>query len=75
MRRYRAELGTDPDYPVIEAVAAVALARHCASLAGSTASDDQWRAAAALRTTTLYGAFAIDVPTGAQTGHEMELVR
>lgn len=75
VRRYRAEFGAAPDYPAIQAVAAAALARHCAGIAGSTAADDLWQAAAALRTTTLYGAFAIDVPTGAQTGHEMELVR
>ncbi|MBW0102108.1 ABC transporter substrate-binding protein [Pseudonocardia sp. KRD291] len=75
VRRYRAVLGTDPDYPAVQAVAAAALARHCATLAGSTAADDLWRTAAALRTTTLYGAFAIDAPSGAQTGHGMELVQ
>jgi ABC-type branched-subunit amino acid transport system substrate-binding protein len=71
---YRRRTGTLPDYPAVQAVAAAAVAVHCADLAGGTAADDLWRAAAALRTTTLFGAFAVD-DTGVQTAHRMAMVR
>lgn len=75
LRRHRAELGTQPDYPAVQAVATAAIARHCVALAGSTATGALWGVAAGLRTGTLYGAFAVDPGTGAQTGHRMALVR
>ncbi|RZT88019.1 amino acid/amide ABC transporter substrate-binding protein (HAAT family) [Pseudonocardia sediminis] len=73
--RYRAATGTGPDYPAVQAAATAAIALHCASVAGSTDPGALWAAATALRTTTLYGAFAIDPVTGTQTGHGTTLVR
>ncbi|MEV4565345.1 ABC transporter substrate-binding protein [Nonomuraea sp. NPDC049419] len=70
-----AAYGGPPDYPAVQAAAAAILAVHCAELAGGTAPDDLWRAAAALRTTTLYGAFALNPGTGVQTGHRTVLTR
>lgn len=55
--------GAVPDYPAVQAAAAAALAAHCG------ADADPWAAAVALRTTTLFGRFAIDPVTGAQTAH------
>jgi ABC-type branched-subunit amino acid transport system substrate-binding protein len=71
---YRRRTGTLPDYPAVQAAAAAALAVHCAGLAGGTGANDLWRAATRLRTTTLFGAFAID-DTGVQTAHRMRMVR
>ncbi|MHA6618049.1 ABC transporter substrate-binding protein [Pseudonocardia sp. DLS-67] len=71
---YRRRTGTLPDYPAVQAVAAAALAVHCAGLAGGTAADDLLRAAAGLRTTTMFGAFAVD-GAGVQTAHRMAMVR
>jgi ABC-type branched-subunit amino acid transport system substrate-binding protein len=71
---YRRRTGTLPDYPAVQAAAAAALAVHCAGLAGGTGSNDLWRAATRLRTTTLFGAFAID-DAGVQTAHRMRMVR
>jgi hypothetical protein len=72
---YRARTGSPPDYPAAQAVAAAVIAVHCAGLAGSTRRDDLWSAAAALHTSTLFGAFAIDPGTGAQERHQTVLVR
>lgn len=71
---YRHAAGTVPDYPAVQAVAAAALAVHCAGLATGTATDDLWPVAASLRTSTLFGAFAVD-DAGTQTAHLMTLVR
>jgi hypothetical protein len=71
---YRRRTGTLPDYPAVQAAAAAALAVHCAGLAGGTGAHDLWRAATDLRTTTLFGAFAID-DAGVQTAHRMRMVR
>lgn len=73
--RYRELTGAEPDYPAIQAAAAAVIATHCASAAGSTEPDALWAAAARLRTSTLFGPFAIDPATGAQTDHRTVLVR
>jgi Periplasmic binding protein len=72
---YTAAVSAEPDYPAVQAVAAAALAVHCAREAGSTAAEDLWRAAVGMRTSTLFGDFEIDSITGAQRGHRMALVR
>lgn len=69
------ELFGSVDYPAIQAVATAALAVHCTKIAGSTEPSDVWAAAAQLRTTTMFGAFAIDPVTGAQLGHDAVLGR
>jgi ABC-type branched-subunit amino acid transport system substrate-binding protein len=71
---YRRRTGTVPDYPAVQAAAAATLAVHCAGLAGGTGAHDLWRAATCLRTTTLFGTFAID-DAGVQTAHRMRMVR
>jgi ABC-type branched-subunit amino acid transport system substrate-binding protein len=70
---YRRRTGTLPDYPAVQAATAAALAVHCAGLAGGTGANDLWRAATSLRTTTLFGAFAID-DAGVQTAHRMRML-
>jgi ABC-type branched-subunit amino acid transport system substrate-binding protein len=67
--------GGTPDYPAVQAVAAAALAVHCAVGAGSTSRVDVWSAAADTTATTLFGDFSVDRTTGAQLGHQMALVR
>jgi ABC-type branched-subunit amino acid transport system substrate-binding protein len=71
---YRRRTGTVPDYPAVQAAAAAAVAVYCAGLTGGTVTHDLWRAASDLRTTTLFGAFAID-DAGVQTAHRMRMVR
>ena len=73
MTAYRHATGTVPDYPAVQAVAAATPAVHCAGLATATATDDLWPVAAGLRTSTLFGAFAVD-DTGTQTAHRMTIV-
>jgi Periplasmic binding protein len=65
---------TVPDYPAVQAAAAAALSVHCARLAGATSADALWQAATDLRTSTLFGAFAVDA-VGTQTAHRMTLLR
>jgi hypothetical protein len=63
-----------PDYPAVQAVAAAVLARYCSQVSGF-AVDALWRTATTLRTTTLYGKFAVDPLTGAQRAHETVLTQ
>jgi ABC-type branched-subunit amino acid transport system substrate-binding protein len=72
---YRARARYLPDYPAAQAMAAAAIATHCARLAGSTRREDLWSAAAHLQTSTLFGAFAINPHSGAQERHQTVLVR
>jgi ABC-type branched-subunit amino acid transport system substrate-binding protein len=72
---YRARAGYLPDYPAAQAMAAAAIATHCARLAGTTRREDLWSAAAQLQTSTLFGAFAINPHSGAQERHQTVLVR
>jgi hypothetical protein len=67
--------GGTPDYPAVQAVAAAALALHCAVGAGSTSRVDMWSTAANTTATTLFGDFSVNPTTGAQVGHRMALVR
>ena len=67
--------GTIPDYPAVQAAACAVIATHCARVTGATDVGALWRAAAGLRTTTLFGSFRIDPSTGVQVGHEPTLVR
>ena len=64
-----------PGYPAIQAAASASIAVHCARQTGSTDRDLLWPAAAALDTSTLYGAFKIDQITGAQVSHRTVLTR
>jgi len=67
--------GGRPDYPAVQAAAAAIVATRCAELAGSVAPAALWAAAAALRTTTLFGGFGIDATTGLQVEHGTVLGR
>ncbi|MGI8333321.1 ABC transporter substrate-binding protein [Actinomadura scrupuli] len=64
-----------PDYPAVQAAAAAVLAAHCMRLAGGTARELVWAAAASLDTSTLFGDFAIDPVNGLQLGHRAVLLR
>jgi ABC-type branched-subunit amino acid transport system substrate-binding protein len=75
LRAYRALTGAVPDYPAVQAAGAAVLATHCARTAGSLARESLWATAAALQTTTMFGAFRIDPISGAQLGHQTALVR
>ena len=72
---YRARARHLPDYPAAQAMAAAAIATHCARLAGTTRREDLWSAAAHLQTSTLFGAFAINARSGVQERHQTVLVR
>jgi hypothetical protein len=72
---YCATADAMPDYPAIQAVASASIAAHCARHARSTDPESLWQVAAALDTTTLYGAFRIDEITGAQVSHQTVLTR
>ncbi|GAA1230748.1 ABC transporter substrate-binding protein [Pseudonocardia alaniniphila] len=67
--------GTTPDYPAVQAAAAAALAVHCAEAAGSRDREALWAAATHLRTSTMFGDFAVATEDGSQVGHRMTLVR
>lgn len=71
----RAYPGTTPDYPAVQAAAGAMIAVHCARLAGGTAREGLWAAAAALDTSTLFGGFRIDPRSGTQVKHQTVLVR
>src|SRR6266699_298671 len=71
----RAYPGTTPDYPAVQAAAGAMIAVHCAKLAGGTAREGLWAAAAALDTSTLFGGFRIDPRSGTQVKHQTVLVR
>ncbi|MGH3709959.1 MAG: hypothetical protein ACRDRQ_18030 [Pseudonocardiaceae bacterium] len=64
-----------PDYPAVQAAATAVPATHCARTAGNVARENLWAMAAALQTTTMFGAFRIDPASGAQLGHQTTLVR
>lgn len=72
---YQKHAGAPPDYPAVQAAATAAIATHCAERAGSTAREALWPVAAALETTTLFGAFKIDPHTGVQVGHQTAFAR
>jgi hypothetical protein len=85
---YAARHGVWPDYPAIQAVAAAALATHCLrqtgapgvsggpGVSGAPGPDGAlWRAALALDTSTLFGAFQVRPPDGRQVAHAPVLTR
>jgi ABC-type branched-subunit amino acid transport system substrate-binding protein len=72
---YRDRAGALPDYPAVQAAAGAVIATHCARLAGGTGTGALWAAAAELKTSTLFGDFAIDPATGVQLRHRTVLVR
>ena len=51
------------------------IAARCPSPAGGTSRDELSAAASGLDTSTLFGGFRIDPPTGAQVQHQTVLVR
>ncbi|GAA3111540.1 hypothetical protein GCM10010464_87920 [Pseudonocardia yunnanensis] len=67
--------GTTPDYPAVQAAAAAALAVQCAETAGGRDRQGLWAAATHLRTSTMFGDFAVAAENGSQVGHRMTLVR
>ena len=68
-------IGSQPDYPAVQAAAGAALAIRCAELADSTGRSELWDAATSLETTTLFGPFGIDRRNGSQVKHTTMLVR
>jgi ABC-type branched-subunit amino acid transport system substrate-binding protein len=75
LRAYAERGGLLPDYPAVQAAAGAVLATHCARLADGTDRDSLWTAAAGLKTSTLFGGFAVDPVSGAQIEHRTILVR
>ena len=76
LRRYRATAHGDRcDYPAAQAYAAGLLALAAVRHAGSLEPLRMRAAFADLRTSTLFGRFAIDPVSGRQTGHQMLLVQ
>lgn len=63
------------DYPMAQAYAGGVIAQRCLAMAGSLDQTALRQAAAALRCTTFYGHYAIDVQTGRQVGHRMPVVQ
>ncbi|MGH7813970.1 MAG: ABC transporter substrate-binding protein [Candidatus Binataceae bacterium] len=74
-RRMRAAGFADPDYPAAQAYAAGLLAAAAISTAGELDQAKIRAAFSELRTSTLFGDFAIDRVTGRQIGHSMLLVQ
>ncbi len=75
LRAFSGNTGTLPDYPAAQAAAGAVLAVHCARLASRTNREDLWAAAAALDSSTLFGAFKADPQSGTQLKHQTVLVR
>ncbi|MGH3841643.1 MAG: ABC transporter substrate-binding protein [Pseudonocardiaceae bacterium] len=75
LQAYSSLTGAVPDYPAVQAAAAAVLATHCARAADNVARESLWTVAAALQTTTMFGAFSIDPTSGLQLGHQTALVR
>jgi branched-chain amino acid transport system substrate-binding protein len=75
-RRMRIEAGiNDPDYIGAQAYAAGLLASAALDAVGGLEQDRIRAAFSDLRTSTLFGNFAIDPRTGRQVGHQMTLVQ
>ncbi|HVN64289.1 MAG TPA: ABC transporter substrate-binding protein [Candidatus Binataceae bacterium] len=74
-RRIRAAGFEDPDYPAAQAYASAILASAAISMAGELDDAKIREAFSDLRTSTLFGEFAIDRVTGRQIGHSMLLVQ
>lgn len=72
---YRKRAPETPDYPAVQAAVTASLAAHCARQTSQIDRSHLWEAATALETATLYGAFKIDMTTGAQVSHRTVLTR
>jgi branched-chain amino acid transport system substrate-binding protein len=72
---YRTRAGTDPPYPAAQAFAAGVVAGRCLADAGTSEDGALRAAAAALRCTTLLGAFRLDPASGRQVGHQVLTVQ
>jgi ABC-type branched-subunit amino acid transport system substrate-binding protein len=72
---YRKRGPDTPDYPAVQAAATASLAAHCARQTSQPDRSRLWGAATTLETATLYGAFKIDMTTGAQISHRTVLTR
>ena len=72
---YRQRHHAQPSYPAAQAFAAGLIAARCLRDAGGTADHDLLAAAADLDCVTLFGRFALDPATGAQTGHQLITVQ
>jgi branched-chain amino acid transport system substrate-binding protein len=75
VRRFRASVGVEPDYPAAQAYAAGVLTAAAIRTAGSLEAARVRAAFADLRISTLFGDFAIDRDSGRQLGHKMVLVQ
>ena len=64
-----------PDYPAAQAYAAGLLTAAALAVAGTSHGQVLREAFSDLRTTTMYGDFAIDRMTGRQLGHQMLLIQ
>jgi branched-chain amino acid transport system substrate-binding protein len=73
--RFRAATGHDPDYPAAQAYAAGLLTIAALRAAGSLEPARVRAAFSNLRTSTLFGDFAIEPGSGKQVGHRMLLVQ
>lgn len=73
--RFRAATGHEPDYPGAQAYAAGLLTLAALRVAGSLEPARVRAALSDLRTTTLFGDFAIEPGSGIQVGHRMLLVQ
>jgi hypothetical protein len=68
--------GRTPGYPAAQAFALGVILEECRRRAsGTLAGSALVEAAYVLDTTTLYGAFRLDPPTGQQVGHRVRLVQ
>lgn len=74
-RRMRAAGADTPDYPAAQIYAAGLLTAAALAAAGTCDGARLREAFADLRTTTMFGDFAIDRITGRQVGHQMLLVQ
>ena len=74
-RMRRAGYADSPDYPAAQIYAAGLLTTAALAATGTSHSRTLRNAFSDLRTTTMYGDFAIDRVTGRQLGHQMLLVQ
>ena len=74
-RMRRAGCADTPDYPAAQVYAAGLLTAAALAAAGTCDSARLREAFSDLRTTTMFGEFAIDRVTGRQVGHQMLLVQ
>ncbi len=74
-RRYRDATGANPPYPAAAAFAAGVIWQRCVDEAGTVDPASVLEVSQRLDTTTLFGRFRVDRPTGVQTGHRIRVVK